>query len=161
MEFELKDLILPKDSKECDSKCAKTKKSYEVDKLTEIIGEVGPWQLLWVGLPDISIAVHCWMMMSNKWLTYKTDHWCARPAGLDDLTREQWLNLSSPILADGSFDKCHMFDLNYNETFERPDEGFPVIPCSNWEYDESIFQVQNFHCSTDIIVIRLINLYLT
>ena len=81
-------------------------------------------------------------MMAGKWLTYKTDHWCARP--LEDMAVEQWLNVSAPMLEDGSFDRCNMYDVEYNLNSVRPDEDTPIIACTSWEYDESVFQVFSF-----------------
>ena len=112
------------------------------DQQSQIIGTIGPWQLMMCGVTALSIIIHAWQMMANKFLTYPVDHWCSRPPGYQDLSLESWLNLSAPILGNGDFDRCHRFDLNYsNPGLSRPDEHSLTVPCSSWEYDMSVFQV--------------------
>ena len=53
------------DMKKKDEKKDKESK-YEPDRLTEIIGEIGPWQLLWILVPEIAVSFHCWMMMGMQ-----------------------------------------------------------------------------------------------
>ena len=43
----------------------------EEDRMTQIIGEFGPWQLTWTFLLCIPIVMHSWQMLVNKFLTYK------------------------------------------------------------------------------------------
>ena len=58
---------------------------------------------------------------------------------------ENWLNISSPILSNGNFDRCNMFDIDYeNFVTERPEENTNTIACTNWEYNEEIFQVLKY-----------------
>lgn len=84
-------------------------------------------------------------MMANKFLTYPIEHWCERPQNYQSISVEKWLNISSPKLPDGSFDRCNMFDIDYeNSVMERPEENINTIPCANWEYDEQTFQVYNY-----------------
>ena len=52
-----------------------------------------------------------------------------------------WLNLSAPILKN-IFDYCHIFDINYNTSHERPLENTSIIPCTSWEYDTSLIEVR-------------------
>jgi hypothetical protein len=49
----------------------------------------------------------------------KTDHWCAKPEIYSDWSSETWRNLSQPILKNGKLDQCHMFDLDWNELYQR------------------------------------------
>ena len=111
------------------------------DGLTEIIGSIGRWQLTITLLLDISVAVHAWQMMANKWLLFPVDHWCARPEGMTDMSVEEWRNLSAPMLSDGSYDKCNVYQVDYDTISERPPNDTSTIPCSDWEYDHSMFQV--------------------
>lgn len=52
-----------------------------------------------------------------------------------------WLSISAPILDNGDFDRCHVFDVDFELAPERPAEDTPTIPCPSFEYDESLFQV--------------------
>lgn len=83
--------------------------------------------------------------MANKFLLYPVDHWCERPKNYQHISVKNWLNISSPILSNGDFDRCNMFDIDYmNIVSERPKENTYTIPCTNWEYNEEIFQVLKY-----------------
>ena len=112
------------------------------DLQSELIGAFGLWQIGIFTILGLSIIIHGWQMLANKFLTYPIDHWCARPAQYANFTIEMWLNISAPLLADGTFDRCNSFELDYDETpLMRPDETSPTIACSAWEYKEDLFQV--------------------
>lgn len=112
------------------------------DRMTEVVGEFGPWQLLWLCLLCWTITIHAWQMFANKFLTYPTEHWCARPEALRHLDVEEWLNMSAPRTQDGGFDRCRVFsDREFAADSERPEEGAATAECEEWEYDESTFQV--------------------
>ena len=83
---------------------------------------------------------HSWQMMANKFYTYKTEYWCARPDNLSHLSSEEWMNMSSPIV-DGEFDRCHVFDIKYESHSERPPNITKVKACHRWEYFNEHFQV--------------------
>ena len=89
----------------------------------------------------ISICAHAWQMMGNKFLTYETEFWCARPNHLLHLTREQWQNMSAPLLED-EFDRCHVFDVEYKRDSIRPSNSTTYRDCEKWEYYNEHFQVQ-------------------
>ena len=112
------------------------------DSQSELIGEFGVWQGVIFSTVALSIVIHAWQMMANKFLTYPLDHWCERPAHYQNVSVEKWLNISSPIFSDGSFDRCNIFNVDYDQSnVHRPSEDTPTIACTNWEYDETIFQV--------------------
>ena len=50
---------------------------------------------------------------------FQTDHWCAPPANLANLTVETWLNISSPLTAEGGYDRCNVFAVDYGEAEEE------------------------------------------
>ena len=109
---------------------------------TELIGAFGLWQGLIFSLAGLTIIIHAWQMMANKFLTYPLDHWCERPEHYKNFTVEEWLNISSPLLSDGSFDRCSVFtDVYENQIDARPEKGSPAKACNSWEYDETTFQV--------------------
>ena len=113
------------------------------DIQTELIGAFGIWQGLILTLTGLTAVIHAWQMMANKFLTYPVNYWCERPTHLiNTISVEQWIHVSSPLLEDGTFDKCHTFDMDYDQTLlERPSENLSTIACSSWEFDEETFQV--------------------
>ena len=58
------------------------------------------------------------------------------------MSAESRINMSAQLKADGSFDKCRVFDLDYTVTFARPDESTPTRACQSWDYDEEYFTVR-------------------
>ena len=112
------------------------------DQITSIIGKHGLWHwMIWI-VTGLSIIIHGWQSMANKFLTHNTDHWCARPDLYSNLSLQEWANISSPILTDGQFDRCNIYDFDYsNSGIQRPDESWPTIPCTRWEYVAEHFQV--------------------
>ena len=143
----------------------KGRKADNVDPLTEIIGQMGWFQITWYMLVNSAVIVHNWQMVVNKFLTYpvsmnsipcrrashfssartlsQTDHWCAQPPGSPVMPAEAWINMSAPLKADGSFDKCNVFDVDYSLTFARPGENTPTRACQAWDYDEEYFTVRS------------------
>jgi hypothetical protein len=60
------------------------------------------------------------------------------------VSTDQWLNISSPLMDGGGFDRCNIFDVDFasmNE-FTRPSEETATVECLSWEYDESLLQVR-------------------
>ena len=113
------------------------------DIQTILIGAFGIWQGLIFTITGLTTVIHAWQMMANKFLTYPINHWCERPAHLrNTISVEQWIHVSSPLLEDGTFDQCHTFDMDYDQTLlERPSENLSTIACSSWEFDEETIQV--------------------
>ena len=71
-------------------------------------------------------------MFNMKFSSYSVDFSCARPVQYQHLTKEEWLNISTPLNVDGSFDKCNVFNLNWTEEIvtTRPNEhAYDIIPC--------------------------------
>ena len=84
-------------------------------------------------------------MMSNKFLTYETEFWCARPNHLMHLTPEEWMNMSAPIV-QGDFDRCHIFDaVVYKNNSIRPPNTTNHKACNKWEYFNEHFQVHTYY----------------
>ena len=111
------------------------------DPLTEVIGQFGRFHFITGLLMSLTIIINAWMMMSNKWLTHNVDHWCARPPHISNMSADQWKNISAPMLDDEKYDSCHIFDTEFNINSERPSEDAPIVPCTSWEYDTSLFEV--------------------
>lgn len=130
-----------------DDNGSKIQAQDRIDPLTEVIGEYGPWQFKWHFLVGVTAIFHGWQMMSNKFLTFNSDYWCAPPEAILNGTGaypvEQWINISTPLDMEGNFDFCHVFDVDYDSfQQDRPDENTPIRSCSHWNYDKSLFQVR-------------------
>ena len=54
----------------------------------------------------LSIMIHGWQMLANKWLTWENDHWCSRSGAHTKLDSRAWINISAPMLNNGEFDRC-------------------------------------------------------
>ena len=78
------------------------------DIQAELIGAFGPWQGAIYSVCALTIIIHAWQMMANKFLTYPIDHWCERPENYQTMSVEIWLNISSPKLSDGTFENLSM-----------------------------------------------------
>ncbi len=80
-------------------------------------------------------------MLENKWLVQPTDYWCARPAGMEGVDPETWVNMSAPLKDNGNYDRCRTFDVDYElDELERPPEDTPTRECTEFEYDTSQFR---------------------
>lgn len=55
------------------------------DLLLDIIGHFGRFQLFWCCLTGLSVLIHGWQMLSNKFYTHRVDFWCARPVELQNI----------------------------------------------------------------------------
>ncbi|KAH7960812.1 hypothetical protein HPB49_023584 [Dermacentor silvarum] len=60
------------------------------------------------------------------------DHWCRPPDNLRDMPVQEWKNVGIPVLADGSFSKCTVYDPPVPEGNE---EERREVPCYRWDYD--------------------------
>ena len=124
------------------------KKAKQEDQITDIVGVFGPYQAVLFTICGLAIVIHNWQMLANKFYTYKTDFWCARPENLKHLNIENWLNLSSPLIngTTDEFNKCAMFDVDYTKINNRPEENVATKPCTSFEYNSEPFEVGT-HCS--------------
>ncbi|KAH8027491.1 hypothetical protein HPB51_007024 [Rhipicephalus microplus] len=79
------------------------------------------------------------MVLFHDWSTYvltrPVDHWCKPPALFAHLTRDQWLNVSVPVVEDSQGNRhhsqCAMYDLStivFNGSRLE-------VPCDGWDYD--------------------------
>jgi hypothetical protein len=113
------------------------------DVVQSSIGNFGRWQLflcLWISVLKFPVA---WHSLGIVFLAPPVDSWCKRPEALQNLTDEQWRNLSQPSapLAIHGRDSCRMFDMNYTaEPYTRPPANHSTVACVDWEYDRSVFQ---------------------
>ena len=125
---------------QCVSKAMKGK-----DQVTQIIGQVGPFQLFWWATLSFSTILHSLGMMSNKFQLYEIDYWCERRGSFQNTSIDVWLNVSAPLTPDGKFDRCRIYDMEYNlgdESYEILREKQAITACTKWEYDTSQFKVR-------------------
>ncbi|XP_049783375.1 organic cation transporter protein-like [Schistocerca cancellata] len=115
------------------------------EPVSQLIGDFGRWQLL-MTLALALFNVPCtWHIFVPTFQSAHEDFWCAPPPQLADLPVEQWRNLSHlPIPEKGTFDSCHIWDVNYNlsaqeilDELRRP--GLTTRPCTEWNFDTSEF----------------------
>ena len=122
-------------------------KNNKLDHLTKIIGPFGPFHAIIYTAIGLSIVIHGWQMFSNKFYTYKTNFWCAKPNSLENLSINDWLNLSAPLKyvnnAEG-ISQCEKFNVTYSNISKRPDENTKVTQCTAWEYDTKPFDVSTY-----------------
>ena len=89
-------------------------------------------------------------MLSNKFYTYETEFWCARPKSQSDLSVSKWLNLSSPLNNhndESQFDHCSQFDVDFKNVSIRPKENTSTVLCNSWEYSTKPFDVSMYSAS--------------
>ena len=48
----------------------------EEDPLIEIVGEMGPFHFFLCTITGLSVVVHAWQMLMNKWLTFPVPFYC-------------------------------------------------------------------------------------
>ncbi|XP_046391762.1 solute carrier family 22 member 13-like [Ischnura elegans] len=120
----------------------------DFDDLLPLVGEFGLYQkVLFLLLAPFCFFVG-YVYFSQIFITLTPDHWCKVP-GLEALTAEQRRALAIPRKADGSFEQCRMYGVNFSALalegasvdellLRGPDPEWPVAPCGHgWEYDHS------------------------
>ena len=126
-------------------------KDDDSDFITDIIGQFGPFHAVTYTIMGLSIVIHCWQMMANKFYTYKTDFYCSKPPDLNHWSLDQWRNISAPKVLD-EYDRCAIFHVNYSTSnLIRPQENTSLLSCNAWEYDtenfdQTIIQRWNMVC---------------
>ncbi|XP_077507682.1 solute carrier family 22 member 7-like [Amblyomma americanum] len=87
--------------------------------------------------------------LSYRLVARPVDHWCRPPADLAELPAGAWKNAAIPLLADGTFSQCTVYDPPIPDivSSERHE-----VPCDDWQYDtasrdESIISEWDLVCS--------------
>lgn len=113
------------------------------DEVQSSIGNFGRWQMwvcFWLFIVKFPVA---WHALGIVFLAPPVESWCRRPATLQNLTDEQWRNLSQPPATSGpqGRDSCRMYVDNYTAgSYNEPLAGRSTVACEEWEYDRSVFQ---------------------
>ncbi|KAH6925326.1 hypothetical protein HPB50_003522 [Hyalomma asiaticum] len=102
--------------------------------LLELVGH-GNFQLRVLFCAHLSLVMVLFHHWSAHVLTQPVDHWCKPPALFAHLTRDQWLNVSVPVIEDSHGNRrhsqCAMYDLStivFNGSRVE-------VPCDGWDYD--------------------------
>ncbi|XP_049266815.1 solute carrier family 22 member 12 [Rhipicephalus sanguineus] len=102
--------------------------------LLELVGH-GCFQLRILFCAHLSLVMVLFHQWSTHALTQPVDHWCKPPALFAHLTRDQWLNVSVPVVEDSHGNRrhsqCAMYDLStivFNGSRLE-------VPCDGWDYD--------------------------
>lgn len=113
------------------------------DEVQSSIGNFGRWQMwvcFWLFIQKFPVA---WNALGIVFLAPPVESWCMRPATLQNLTDEQWRNMSQPPATSGlqGRDSCRMYVDNYTAgSYNEPPAGHSTVACEEWEYDRSVFQ---------------------
>jgi hypothetical protein len=113
------------------------------DEVQSSIGNFGRWQMwicFWLFIQKFPVA---WHSLGIVFLAPPVESWCKRPATLQNMTDEQWWNMSQPFATSGpqGRDSCRMYVDNYNaHSYNGPPAGQSTVACVDWEYDRSVFQ---------------------
>ena len=109
--------------------CAKSEGDDELGKQVEekareqIIEAIGPWGkwhwhkltfmccIIW-----IPASIH---LLNMVFFRAETDHWCNPPDIMKNMPLEVWRNLSSPINDMGEYDRCKIYELDYEGIYKR------------------------------------------
>jgi hypothetical protein len=119
------------------------KEAGDSDVVQACMGNFGRWQL-WVCL-CISIVKFpvAWHALGIVFLAPPVESWCRKPEALQNLTDEQWRNMSQPPALSGSegFESCTIYDRNYTVgPYNGTSSNNDTVTCDAWDYDRSVFK---------------------
>ncbi|KAK8761354.1 hypothetical protein V5799_027379, partial [Amblyomma americanum] len=102
--------------------------------LLELVGH-GRFQHKVLFCAHLSLAMVLFHYWSAHVLTQPVDHWCKPPALFAHLTREQWLNVSIPVVEDGQGNRHHSRCTMYDLATIVFNGSRVEVPCDGWDYD--------------------------
>ncbi|XP_044269954.1 organic cation transporter protein [Tribolium madens] len=144
-----------------EKKDEKDEKGFEFDDLLPHIGEFGMYQkILFLMMIPFSFFV-AWVYFTQIFITIIPEqHWCWVPE-LANMTVDERIALAIPQGADGSLEKCQMYDVNFTEVVRNKipvNTSWPTTSCKNgWEYNytevpySSIATEQNWVCENSAL----------
>ena len=141
---------------------------HEDDDYEDIVHRAwGKYGLYQIGLNFVLALIYIpvnWQMLSMNFLAAKTDFYCRPPDGSSSLwnTSSAWIDFAHPKRADGSFDFCNVYNLNYSALVENPhllssvsrDRNESVRTCDRFVHDtdfwlETVRHKWDLICSGD------------
>ena len=124
----------------------------DFDKILDRIGPFGRYQIyiyILLGLAGLQTGVH---NLASVFIGGLPDTWCHvdELSALEASTQRTLLKSSAASAENGNgHSMCYIYDVNYtsvrndyveNVTFSVPN-GTAEIPCSKWNYDDSVFEL--------------------
>lgn len=109
------------------------------DQVLAAIGNIGRWQWMIILPLAIREIFTSWQMLSPPFLAMKpTDYFCSENGTEKFVSLPNWREFANPVLEDGSVDKCHVYDLDYNQDFEDVLNGSELTntirACVSWTF---------------------------
>nr|XP_054934208.1 solute carrier family 22 member 7-like [Dermacentor andersoni] len=100
----------------------------------------GKFQMQVLHCAMFSVVVLLLHAFAYRVIGRSVDHWCRPPDYLRDMPVQEWKNVGIPVLADGSFSKCTVYDPPLPPFLSLfPQEGNEEerrkVPCHRWDYD--------------------------
>ncbi|XP_037951380.1 organic cation transporter protein [Teleopsis dalmanni] len=125
----------------------KNNEDEESDVISDLIGHIGKWQLIWtitLCLFQIPPTLH---MFTFVFQTAEKDFWCARPTDMLDMNATTWKNLTQP-----NGDSCTILDSDDYFTLLTlaAEDNTSYTNCKNFEFyhaegDTSVTLVEEFN----------------
>ncbi|XP_014364677.2 carcinine transporter [Papilio machaon] len=112
----------------------------DLDDLFPYIGDFGWYQRILFILMIPFGFFFAFVYFSQIFMTIVPEqHWCRVPE-LSNLTVEERKHLSIPLLEDNKYDRCHVYDVDWQKILEKgvtePDKSWPIKKCQEqWEFN--------------------------
>ncbi|CRK97339.1 CLUMA_CG010731, isoform A [Clunio marinus] len=111
----------------------------ESDIISEYIGHIGPWQLLWAIIMCLFQFPTTFHIFALVFQAAPKDFWCSRPENLKMISVDLWRNLTQPQ------DQCTILNAPYAtlDAFTFSDffantSNIELSKCKSWEFDMSL-----------------------
>ncbi|KAH9372674.1 hypothetical protein HPB48_021289 [Haemaphysalis longicornis] len=106
-------------------------------------------RVLFTGM--LSSAVLVMHALAYELISREVPHWCAPPDNLRYLPPEEWRNAAIPLLADGSYSQCTVYEPPVPVS---PEEERRLVTCDRWFYgtdhlEDSIVSRWDMVCDRD------------
>ncbi|XP_064479803.1 solute carrier family 22 member 7-like [Ornithodoros turicata] len=96
----------------------------------------------------LSLVVFRCHSLAFKIIARHVDFWCRKPAVFQNFTDAEWKNVGIPIMQDGTFSRCKVYDDPLGPYRNQ-------VPCAAWEYDRSprtIITTWNLVCNKEWVL---------
>ncbi|KAI1294614.1 Organic cation transporter 1 [Halotydeus destructor] len=115
----------------------------EFEDILKTCGDYGRYQkqTIW-GLLIPMCVLAPWFFSINIFMVSEPDHWC-RVDQLANLSNARQIQLISPLISEGKYNKCAMYDIDYDQVLQsqllpNSTDSLPVKECdSGFRYDHT------------------------